>query len=55
VPGHAEGPIWPLEIDYEGAFEEEIAEAVAELEQIGDFVGGHVSIDEILFLLRLLR
>jgi hypothetical protein len=48
------GPIAPLDIDYEDAFEDHIVEAVGRLDQIGDLVDGEVTRGEVLDLLQLL-
>lgn len=54
VAGAAEGPIRPLDIAYEEAWEEAIAAAVSRLDEIGDVVDGEVSHGEVLDLLQLL-
>jgi hypothetical protein len=52
--GGASGPIMPLDIDYEDAWEDAIVEAVGRLDQIGDLVDGEVTRGEVLDLLQLL-
>ncbi len=47
-------PIRPIDIEYEGAFEEGIAAAMSRLDEIGDQVDGEISTGEILDLLQLL-
>ena len=54
VAGHGVHPVRPLDIDFDGACEEEIAAAVSRLDEIGDLVDGEVTTDEILDLLQLL-
>lgn len=54
VPSPAEGPIRPLDIAYEEAWEEAIAAAVSRLDEIGDVVDGEVRRGEVLDLLQLL-
>lgn len=54
VAGRAEGPIRPLDIAYEEAWEEAIATAVSRLDEIGDVVDGDVTAGEVLDLLQLL-
>lgn len=48
------GPIRPIDIDYEQAYEDDIAETVSRLDEIGDLVDGEVSSDGVLALLQLL-
>lgn len=50
----AEGPIRPLDIAYEEAWEEAIAAAVSRLDEIGDVVDGEVTQGEVFDLLQLL-
>lgn len=54
VADRGDRPIRPVVIDFEEPCEEEIAEAVSRLDQIGDLVDGMVSNGEILDLLQLL-
>jgi len=48
------GPIRPLDIAYEDAWEEGIAASVSRLDEIGDVVDGEVTRGEVLDLLQLL-
>jgi hypothetical protein len=48
------GPIAPLGIDYEDAWEDAIVEAVGRLDEIGDLIDGEISDAEALLLLQLL-
>lgn len=48
------GPIRPVAIDFEEAFEDAISAAVSRLDEIGDLVDGEVTTDEALNLLQLL-
>jgi hypothetical protein len=54
VTGRNGHPVRPLDVEYEGAFEEAIAAAVSRLDEIGDLVDGVISTGEILDLLQLL-
>jgi hypothetical protein len=54
VANRSPGPIRPVEIDFEDAWEDAIATAVSRLDEIGDVVDGEVSEGEILDLLQLL-
>lgn len=54
IENRTSGPIKPLDIDYEDAWEEAIVEAISRLDEIGDIVDGEVSMGEILDLLQLL-
>ena len=49
------GPIKPLPIDYEAAREEDIAEVVGRLDELGDIVDGEPSVDEQELWLELLK
>jgi hypothetical protein len=44
-------PVKPIELDYEPAFEDQIAEVISRLEQIGDLIDGEVADDEIIAML----
>lgn len=48
------GPVQPLPIDFESAWEDAIAEATSRLDEIGDLIDGEVSNGELLDLLQLL-
>lgn len=48
------GPIQPIDIEFEEAWEDAISAAVSRLDEIGDTVDGEVSSDEALDLLQLL-
>jgi hypothetical protein len=54
VANDSRGPIRPIEIDFEDAWEDAIAETVSRLDEIGDVVDGEVTSSEILALLHLL-
>lgn len=54
VTGGADGPIRPVAIDFEEAFEDAISAAVSRLDEIGDLIDGEVTADEALNLLQLL-
>lgn len=54
VANRSPGPIRPVEIDFEDAWEDAIAEAVSRLDEIGDVVDGEVTSCEIDDLLKLL-
>lgn len=52
VANRSPGPIRPVEIDFEDAWEDAIAEAVSRLDEIGDAVDGEVTGSEVLDLLQ---
>jgi hypothetical protein len=52
--GRGKHPVRPLDVDYEEAYEQEIAASVSRLDEIGDLVDGDVSTGEVLELLQLL-
>lgn len=54
VANRSLGPIRPVEIDFEDAWEDAIAEAVSRLDEIGDVVDGEITEGELLDLLQLL-
>lgn len=54
VAGPGGGPIRPINIDHEQAYEDDIAEAVSRLEEIRYLVDGEVSPDGVLAPLQLL-
>jgi hypothetical protein len=54
IANRSKGPIRPVEIDFEEAWEDAIAAAVSRLDEIGDSVDGEVSAGEALDLLQLL-
>jgi len=54
VEGAASGPIQPLDIEFEDAWEDAISAAVSRLDEIGDVIDGEVSTGEALDLLQLL-
>ncbi|MFD7073105.1 hypothetical protein ACFV9G_02750 [Nocardioides sp. NPDC059952] len=54
VANRSPGPIRPVEIDFEEAWEDAISEAVSRLDEIGDVLDGEVSEGELLDLLQLL-
>lgn len=54
VANRSPGPIRPVEIDFEEAWEDAISAAVSRLDEIGDMVDGEVSRGEALDLLQLL-
>jgi hypothetical protein len=54
VANRSSGPIRPVEIDFEAAWEDAIAAAVSRLDEIGDAIDGEVTSGEILDLLQLL-
>ncbi|MGN8244413.1 hypothetical protein ACTHAM_001316 [Cellulomonas soli] len=50
----ASGPISPIEIEFEDAWEDAISDAVSRLDEIGDLIDGEVGSGEAIDLLRLL-
>ena len=48
------GPITPLDIDYEEAWENAIVEAVTRLDEVGDIIDGEVTSEGALNLIQLL-
>lgn len=54
VEGTADGPIRPIEIEFEEAWEDAISAAVSRLDEIGDVIDGEVTAGEALDLLQLL-
>lgn len=55
IEGSAErGPIEPIEIEFEEAWEDAISAAVSRLDEIGDLIDGEVTSGEALDLLQLL-
>ena len=54
VQGAADGPIQPIDIEFEDAWEDAISAAVSRLDEIGDVVDGEVTTGEALDLLQLL-
>jgi hypothetical protein len=54
VVGRLSGPIRPVEIDFENAWEDAIAAAVSRMDEIGDAIDGQVTKGEVLDLLQLL-
>jgi hypothetical protein len=54
IAGSTDGPLRPLDIEYEDAWEEAIAATVSRLDEIGDILDGDVQRDEVLDLLQLL-
>ena len=51
----SQGPISPIDIDYEGPWEEQIADVVSTLDEFGDVVDGDLSDHQLLGLLRILN
>ena len=47
IAGTQNGPVLPIDIDYEDSHEEQIAAAVARLDEIGDLIDGEISDDEL--------
>ena len=43
----AQGPLVPLDVDYDPRFEDDIVEAVGRMDEIGDVVDGRLTPDEI--------
>jgi hypothetical protein len=54
VEGVADGPIQPIDIEFEEAWEDAISAAVSRLDEIGDVIDGEVTAGEALDLLQLL-
>ena len=54
LEGAAGGPVQPIEIEFEDAWEDAIAVALSRLDEIGDVIDGGVTIGEALDLLQLL-
>lgn len=50
----ADGPVKPLDIEFEEPWEDEISAAVSRLDEIGDVVDGEITSDEALNLFQLL-
>ena len=51
VAGAGRGPIKPIEIDYQRSCEDEIAEVIARLDEIGALIDGVPSDDEVVAML----
>jgi hypothetical protein len=47
VEGHSGGPVQPIAIEFEPAAEDEIAEIVSRLDEIGDLIDGNLTSEEI--------
>lgn len=54
IAGREAGPIQPLEIEFEDAWEDAISAAISRLDEIGDVIDGEVTSREVLYLLQLL-
>ena len=54
VEGAAEGPIQPIDIEFEDAWQDPISAVVSRLDEIGDVIDGEVTTGEALDLLLLL-
>lgn len=54
VANRSTGPIRPVDIDFEEAWEDAISAAVSRLDEIGDLIDGEVATGEALDLLQLL-
>lgn len=54
VEGDVDGPIQPIDIEFEEAWEDGISTAVSRLDEIGDVIDGEVTTGEALDLLQLL-
>lgn len=54
VEGTGGGPIRPIDIEFEDAWEDAISAAVSRLDEIGDMIDGEVTTGEALDLLQLL-
>ena len=54
LEGAAGGPVQPIEIEFEDAWEDAISVALSRLDEIGDVIDGGVTIGEALDLLQLL-
>jgi hypothetical protein len=51
MPGES-GPIWPLDIEFEAAAEDLIAEVVSRLTELGDAIDGEIGPDELAEMIR---
>lgn len=54
LEGTVEGPIQPIDIEFEAAWEDAISAIVSRLDEIGDVIDGEVTTGEALNLLQLL-
>lgn len=54
VEGAVDGPVRPVEIEFEGAWEDAISATISRLDEIGDVVDGEVTSGEALDLLQIL-
>ncbi|WP_331095871.1 hypothetical protein [Lacisediminihabitans sp.] len=49
-----EGPIQPIDVEFEAAWEDAISAAISRLDEIGDVIDGEITTGEALDLLQLL-
>jgi hypothetical protein len=55
VTGTQAGPVIPIDVEYEASVEEQIADAIARLDELGDSIDGEIRNEELAQMIRSLR